>query len=187
MLTATTSPPAAGLGQAIERSSERYRARLREVCAGLAAGRGTGRPARPAGVRPLGELAGSGFRDRQWLVERDGGFVQLAELLYHVVEQADGTRSLDEIAAAVASRTGRQVSAGNVAALIERTLAPAGLVVADGTPDSPAAKRGDPLAVRMRVRLLAPGAIDPLARVLQWLFWPPLLLAALAAVAAGHA
>lgn len=187
MLTATTSPPAAGLGQAIERASERYRARLRAVCAGLAAGRGTGRPARLAGVWPLGELADSGFRDRQWLVERDGRFVQLTELLYRVVEQADGTRSLDEVAAAVASRTGRPVSAGNVAALIERTLAPAGLVVADGAPAPPAAQRGDPLAVRMRVRLLGPGAIDPLARVLQWLFWPPLLLAALAAVAAGHA
>ncbi len=188
MVTATVSPPVAGLGPAIERASERYRARLREVCAGLTGGSRTDRPIRPAGVRTIGELAGSGFRDRQWLVERDGRFVQLTELLYRVVEQADGTRSLDEVAAAVASLTGRPVSAGNVAALIERALAPAGLVVIGGAAGEAAVPpRRDPLAVRMRLRLLGPRAIDPLARVIQWLFWPPLLAVVLAAIALGHA
>jgi len=196
MLTATTSRPLAGgpsspaadFGLAIERAGERYRARLREVCAGLAAGRGPGRPARAAGIVLGGALAGSGFRDQQWLVERDGRFVQLTELLYRIVEQADGARSLDEVAAAVARQTGRPVSAGNVALLIERTLAPAGLVTLAGGGALPAARpRRDPLAVRMRLRLLGPRAIDPLARIVQWLFWPPLLLAALVAVGLGHA
>jgi hypothetical protein len=29
-------------------------------------------------------LQGSGFQDRQWLVQRDGRFIQLTELLYHI-------------------------------------------------------------------------------------------------------
>ncbi|MCO5178244.1 MAG: hypothetical protein M9890_14915 [Thermomicrobiales bacterium] len=173
---------------ALERASKRYRARLQAACAELAGRQEMHRPVRPAHVRLVGELADSGFRDRQWLVERDGQFIQLTELLYRVVEHADGERSLDDLATIVAEQTGRPVSGGNIATLIERTLGPAGLLV-EGTTTEQSAQllpRQDPLAVRMRLRMLGPRVIDPVARLLRWLYWPPLMVAMLVMVGLGH-
>ena len=176
------------LNGALERASERYRERLQSVCAELAGRQAIRRPARPDHVRLVGELADSGFRDRQWLVERDGRFIQLTELLYRIVEHADGERDLDELAAVVSQQTGRTVSGGNVATLIERSLGPAGLLVegAEAGQHALPPARHDPLSVRMRVRMLGPRVIDPIARLLRWLYWPPLLVALLLVVGLGH-
>src|SRR5688572_29991422 len=59
------------------------------------------RPALASGVRLRGAMHADGFAEQQWLVERDGAFIQLTELLYRIVDEVDGRRSTAEIAAAV--------------------------------------------------------------------------------------
>src|SRR5215217_5948394 len=45
------------------------------------------RPVLAPNVELVGELRGTGFEDRQWLVQRDGRFIQLTELFYRIAEQ----------------------------------------------------------------------------------------------------
>src|SRR5919109_99992 len=71
---------------------------------------GPERPARAPDVTLIGELKESAFTTQQWLVQRGDRFVQLSELLYRIVEYADGQRTLAEIAAHVSEATGRRVS-----------------------------------------------------------------------------
>lgn len=159
------------------------------------AGGAAGEAALAPGVTFHGPVA-SGFRDQQWLVERNGVFVQLPELLYRVAELANGRRTPEEIAAAVSAATGRGVSAGNVRLMIERKLVPAGIVTAasgeGGAPQAthvaayPEATRF-PLALRLRLRVIKGQWIEPVTRVLQYLYAPPLLIPLLLAVLAAHA
>ncbi len=88
------------------------------------------RPMLAPNVQLVGELRETGFKDRQWLVQRDGQFVQLTELLYRVVEQANGEQTLEEIAAGVTQSTDWLVSADNVRQLIQAKLLPMGLIAA---------------------------------------------------------
>ena len=67
-------------------------------------------PRRPSGVEPEGRLRGSGFAERQWLLRRDRQFVQVGDLLYRVVELADGSRTLGEIARELTSSTQWEVT-----------------------------------------------------------------------------
>src|SRR5437764_12526790 len=53
------------------------------------------RPALAPNIVLSGEMEESGFAERQWMVQRSGQFIHLTELLYHVVEQIDGQRTLD--------------------------------------------------------------------------------------------
>jgi putative peptide zinc metalloprotease protein len=149
-------------------------------------------PARPAlapGVELVGELEGSGFVDSQWLVQRNGRFIQLTELLYRILELADGERTLEEIAAGVTDATDWLVEADDVRRLIVANLLPAGLV--EGTvSDAAQPARPDaisPLTLKARVRAIGPNTIEPVARVLQYLFVPPVVLVALAVIVAAHA
>jgi putative peptide zinc metalloprotease protein len=141
-------------------------------------------------VQLCGTVQGSGFADRQWLVQRDGGFFQLTELLYRVAEHLDGRRTLDEIAAGVSAATGRRMSADNVRQLIGTKLIPARLVAqAPGSapglaPGSEGALRS-PLAVNLRLGV-SPRLIGPIAWVLQVLYLPPVLIAVLLVAAAAH-
>src|SRR5436309_13577792 len=65
-------------------------------------------------VELVGELRGSGFADQQWLIRRDGRYIQLTELLYRVAEQANGERSIEEIAERVTAATDWIVEAEQV-------------------------------------------------------------------------
>src|SRR5436305_12878322 len=86
-------------------------------------------PARAEGVQLLGAHRGSGYRVPPSLVQRaDGQVVQLTALLYSVLCAVNGTRTEDEIAAAVSSRAKRAVVAEDVHALVERQLRPLGLL-----------------------------------------------------------
>jgi putative peptide zinc metalloprotease protein len=147
------------------------------------------RPSLAPGVHPLGVMQDSGFAERQWLAQRDETFLQLSELLYRVLEHIDGRRSLAEIATAAAQATGRPVSANNVRLLIAARLLPLGLVApAEGaaTPDATprTSQPRSPLQVTFRLGFLGPRHIEPFTRVLQTLFWPPLLVPLLAVAAA---
>jgi putative peptide zinc metalloprotease protein len=149
-------------------------------------------PERPK-LAPNVELSGAAqdgaFQESQWLVQRDGRFIQLTELLYRVLEGIDGERSLDDVADLVSAATGRGVSADNIRQLLANKLIPLGLVLhADGT-IAASADTGRPrsaLAVNMRMKMVGPRYIDPVTGVLQHLYAPPVLLVVLLIAAIAH-
>src|SRR5438270_2281051 len=140
------------------------------------------------GVELMGEMPETGFQDRQWLVMRQGQFVQLTELLYRICEHCDGEQSLEQIADAVSASTDWSLDASQVELLIEKKLAPIGLVWTDSTiVDSTGDRVTSPLRLQLRTKAVGPAAIDPVTRVLQALFAPVLVLPLLALVAVAHA
>jgi outer membrane lipoprotein-sorting protein len=150
------------------------------------------RPALAPNVQLIGEMPETGFKDRQWLIQRDGRFIQATELLYRVAEQASGERTLEEIASGVTERTDWIVHADDVRQLIEARLIPMGLIAtADGSvaPGGGAAGQHpapSPLAVSMRMKTLSPCIIDPIARALQVFYMPPVLVLVLIAAVIAH-
>ena len=148
------------------------------------------RPSLAPGVELVGEFEGTGFAERQWLLRRGDRFIQLTEVVYRVAEQADGRRTLAEIAAGVTDSTDWLVSADNVRQLLETRLLPLGVIAgaggtAAGTPTEPR-RDASPLAMGMRVKALGPRTIEPIARVLQYLSAPPVVVVALVAALAAH-
>jgi putative peptide zinc metalloprotease protein len=144
-------------------------------------------PRRASGVVPVGQLHDGGFVEQQWLLRRDERFVQVSELLYRVVELVDGLRSTDEIASDLTATTKWEVTGEDVARIIERKLAPLGLVDhpdwVQATSSGPAPS---PLLVNARLRIIGPGLIERVARAGQHLFSPPALSALLALVLASQ-
>lgn len=132
------------------------------------------------GVELLGEYEGSGFKEPRYNVRRPGGeMVQLTELLYLIAEEIDGKRSLEEIAERVSERVGKTVTADNVKTLVENNLAPDGFI--DGIEPKDQGQKVDPLlALKFKFTLLPAGAVRFAAAALRPLFWPPVILAALA-------
>jgi putative peptide zinc metalloprotease protein len=150
------------------------------------------RPALAPNVQLIGEMQGTGFTDRQWLIQRDGRFIQISELLYRIAEQTDGERTLEEIAGWVTASTDWMVNADHVRQLIQAKLIPLGLVAAANGPiTSPAGpaveSRGhSPLALNMRIKTLSPRLIDPITRILQVFYAPLILMPMLVAVTIAH-
>jgi len=146
-------------------------------------------PALSPSVEIAGELQESGFKDRQWLIQRDGHFIQLSELLYRIVERIDGERTLKEIAAKVTESSEWMVSADNVQYIIQAKLIPLGLVAtADGSVMSRDGEQGgrSALAINARIKIFGPRIINPIAKVLQILFVPPVLIAVLMIAALAY-
>lgn len=130
-------------------------------------------PARADGVQLLGESKGSGYREAPSLIRRaDGQTLQLTRLLYLILEAADGTRSLEDIARVVSPVFGRQVSADNVSALVQSQLLPLGLLrLADGA--EPEVKRSDPLlGMRFRFTVTDPAVTRRITSPFTVLFHP---------------
>src|SRR5206468_4813506 len=101
-----------------------------------------------ANVQLVGELQGSGFRNRQWLLQQDGAFIQLTELLYLVTVQIDGQRSYREIADAVTRDSPWSITGPQVEHLIQTKLAPQGLLANPAGAAPPEGLRRDsPLGV----------------------------------------
>lgn len=133
------------------------------------------RPALAPNVQLIGELQESGFENRQWLIERDDQFIQLTELLYRVLEQLDGERTLEEIAARVTEETDWIVNPEHVRQIIQTKLIPMGLVVsADGAVVLRSGVRAS-FGVK-NVKVLGPRIIDLITRVLQLLYVPPIFV-----------
>ncbi len=133
----------------------------------------------------MGEDEGSGFKEGRYLIRRgDGQIIQLTKLMYLLVEQIDGRRSLEEIAERVSEQYGRKVSADNVKTLIDKNLHPDGIVPG---PDGklPRLKKPDPLlALKLRCTIVPDRAVNVIAGLLRPLFWPPVILAVLAGLVA---
>lgn len=150
------------------------------------------RPMLAPGVSLVGEMQGSGFQDRQWLIQRSGQFLQVPELLYRVAEWADGERTLEEIATGVTETTEWLVSADNMRQIIGAKLIPLGLIATaasarpTGIQSISTGRARSPLALNMRMKVVGPRFIDPITRVLQFLFAPPLLIPMLVAIVAAH-
>jgi putative peptide zinc metalloprotease protein len=146
------------------------------------------RPALAPNVELQGEMQESGFNDKQWLVQRDGRYIQLTELLYRIAEQANGQRTLDQIAEEVSQAINRRVSADNVRHLLEKKLIPMGLIAkADGSVVATGGDAGrSPLAVNMRMKMVSPRVIEPITAVLQYLWKPPILIVILTIAAVAH-
>src|SRR5690349_9966306 len=82
-------------------------------------------------VRLIGPMTESAFAAQPWLVERNGRFLQVTEVLYRVAELADGTRTIDQIAADLSKLTGSNVPVDLVWRMMESRLVPIGLIAAD--------------------------------------------------------
>jgi putative peptide zinc metalloprotease protein len=144
-------------------------------------------PRLASNVELAAELEDTAFAETQWLIRRGSRFVQVSELLYRVAEQVDGRRDLVEIAAAVTDRVPWLVTAEHVERLVETKLIPLGLVESADGGATPVSQGPSPLQLMGKVRLLRPQAIDPVTRVLQTLFRPPVAILAIFAIAGAHA
>lgn len=140
-------------------------------------------------VQLMGEFDGPGFSDRQWLITKDGRFVQMTELLYRVLEQADGRHDLDEMASRVGRAIDRVVSREQVEHLARTKLLPMGLIVgADGhasTRPREEALLGSPIQINLKVKV-AGRRIEPIARGLAFLHRRTAIISALVAVSLVH-
>src|SRR2546426_2791263 len=93
------------------------------------------RPVLAPGVQLAGEFAGGAFKDQQWLIEQNGHFVQVPELLYRIAQYANGERTLDEIASLITTSTDWIATPEQVATIIGAKLLP--LMIAEPAVRSP--------------------------------------------------
>lgn len=135
-----------------------------------------------ADVELLGRFEGSGYADPRYLIRRpDGSQVLVTELLFRVaqaVAEGDGGDA-DEVAARAADASGRPLTAADIEWLVANRLDPLGV-----TGDQPPPAPNPLLRLTLRATLLPAPATAVLGRMLRFLFWPPVVVALLAAVIA---
>ncbi len=174
---------------------------------------GLEQPRRIPEVELIGPVRGTSDTDKKWLICVGGSqYVHATELLYHVLNRADGHTTVEQIAQQVAAKTGLEISADDVRWLLINRLAPSGLIVlpdassavtgaeakrmagrdaplktatgAQQRVDLPAAPQAQALRIR-RPRMLLPSRVTgPLTAVLKYLYWPPLTVAVVLAALA---
>jgi putative peptide zinc metalloprotease protein len=141
------------------------------------------KPKLAPGIELLGEMKESAFAQPPWLASRDGKFLQITELVHHIAEQADGTKTIEEIAAAVSTRE-TQVTPAEVGRITETTLIPTGIIEkADGTVAEPPENGPSALSVNLKMKMLSPTLINIFTGALSVLYWPPVMIAVLIAAA----
>jgi putative peptide zinc metalloprotease protein len=139
------------------------------------------------GIDLIGEYEDSGFKEAPYIARRaDGQVIQMPELLFNVAEAVDGSRSYDEVAEAVSEKIKRGVDADMIRQLLDEQLRPLGVVApADGTPQ-PELQKADPLlALKLRAGVVPERLVNAITVVFRPLFWPPVVLAVLAGLAAA--
>ena len=150
--------------------------------AALVAGRS--RPIRADGVELIGEFESSGYREPPALVRRaDGQVVRLHQLLFEIAQRLDGRLPLPCLAAAIARRTGVELTADQVGYLVDTKLAPLGVsTYCDGSP--PDVAKADPfLRLRFRMGVIPERASSFIGGMFAWLHHPVVtFLGVLAAV-----
>ncbi|HEY7623411.1 MAG TPA: hypothetical protein VIA63_00140 [Candidatus Limnocylindria bacterium] len=129
------------------------------------------------------------FEGKQYLVERDGQFIQLSELLLLTLAHVDGKRTIDQIAKDVSTRAFRQVTPENVRALLTK-LVPLGLI-ADASGNLALSARQQaarsPMQVQLKMAVIPPSLTNAVTGVFRIFFFPPVVVAVLAASLAAHA
>jgi putative peptide zinc metalloprotease protein len=139
------------------------------------------RPRLADGVELLGPYEGSGYREPPLMVRRsDNQLIQLPPLLYLVAQRLDGSHDTATIAAEVGEQVGRGLAGEDVGYLIEEKLAPLGIVDTPGTQKQELETVDPLLALRLRKGVIPEPVVGALARIFSPLFWPPIVLAAIA-------
>ncbi|MFI9275686.1 hypothetical protein ACIGXM_34015 [Kitasatospora sp. NPDC052896] len=137
------------------------------------------------GLELHGLYHGSGFVEPLYTARRgDGQVVHLSLLLYQTARAIDGIRDTERIAARVSATFGQEVSAENIAYLVEQKLRPLGVVAhpAHGTALAADVPGLDMLVdLRGRGTLLRPRAVRTIARLLARLHHPLVVTLVLAA------
>lgn len=145
---------------------------------------------RAPGTSELGAVQGSGLVEPRYLLRRgDGQVVQVSPLLRQVVHEVSPERDAEQVAAAVSTAYGRELSTDGLRLLIRDKLEPVGLVRTCGTEGSTVRSRppsADPLlSVRFRRTLVPAAAVRRCARPAAAAFHPPVVVAILAGAAAA--
>jgi putative peptide zinc metalloprotease protein len=136
------------------------------------------------GIELIGEYQGSGFVQAPYIVRRaDGQVIQLPRLLYLLAASVDGERDHERLASVLSAEFGKVVQPDQVSFLLEKRLRPVGIVVDElATSGSKMAVKADPLlALKFRVGVVPERAVWRIAGLFAPMFWPPVVLAALAA------
>ena len=134
------------------------------------------------GVHAHGEVGGSGLTKPSYLVERgDGQMMQVSELLYFVLKEAESPRTTTDLAGAISEATGRTLSSEGLEHLVTTKLQPLGLLrdVTSALPTQQAARSNPLLSLRVKGTLVPAKVVRPVARVLTFLYWPPIVIAAI--------
>ena len=131
------------------------------------------------GTELLGELEGSAFKESPHMARRaDGQIVQLPPILYELARRLDGERQYDDLASQMTESLRRELEPDDVRFLVTEKLAPLGVVATDG---GEAPQKADPLlALRLRTAVVPPRLVRALTTIFRPLFFPPVLIAALA-------
>jgi putative peptide zinc metalloprotease protein len=151
-------------------------------------------PQRAPEVELVGQAPDSGLTEGQWLICYGGSdYVQVTTLIYHILLYADGQTPVEEIARRVGEATQKDLSADQVRWLITNRLASFGLLVtgepaADHTTEAHSQAPVTPpkaplLGIRYRLPLLPYELTAPVTAVLKYLYWPPVMVAVVIAVA----
>src|SRR5438132_8047448 len=147
-------------------------------------------PPKPApNVQFAGQVKDGAYKGRQYLVQREGQFIQLTELLFLTVAHVDGKRTIEAIAAGVSAKAFRKVTPENVRALLVK-LVPLGLVAdargaVAATPRETAAR--SPMQLQLKMAVLPAKVVNAITAVFAWLYLPPILIAVLGASILAHA
>ncbi len=124
--------------------------------------------ARAEGVDLLGAVGGSGYKDGAALVRRpDGQMVQLPPMMYGLLEEADGSRDIAALAAAMSERLERRFDEEHVTALIEK-LWNQGLLA--GSEANAPQKLNPLLALRWKVLITDPKVTKRITAPFEQLF-----------------
>jgi putative peptide zinc metalloprotease protein len=167
-------------------TTEETRSKERAEAPDPAAANADGRtPKLAEGIELIGEYTDSGYKDPPSIARRsDGQVIQLPKLLYAIAERADGRRSYEDIAEQVTEEVGRGVSGDNVRFLVDEKLRPLGVLAqADGS--TPKLQKADPLlGLKFRAALVPEGVVRALTTFFYPVFYPPVIVAALAGLVA---
>src|SRR4051812_8651154 len=136
------------------------------------------------GTELIGEYKGSGYQEPRYLLRRaDGQVMQLPALLYRLASSLDGRRDDTELACVLTAELDQDLTADDVAFLIEDRLRPVGVVANDDADErgSVPPVRSDPLlALRFRVGVIPSSVVWRVGGFLQVFFRRPVWITALA-------
>ena len=134
----------------------------------------------------LGPAQDSGLREASYLVRRwDDQMLQLTELLHLVLIHVEPSRSSEEIAELVSAADGRTLTPAGLEYLIDKQLAPLGLVERIGEETTARPPRANPLlSLTVKGTVIPPTWTRGLARWLHPAYWPPVVALVVAAMVA---
>ncbi len=139
-------------------------------------------------VELLGAVTGSGLVQETYLVQRpDGQVIQISALLNLILKIAESEPTTETLAHEVSGIYGRELDTSGLTLLIDQKLRPLGLIEdATGTVpmDAPAPTARPLFALRLKGTILPERAVNWLAAALRPVYFPPIVIFALAALVA---